>query len=174
MLNLEPPSWDELGSPIWVVSDADFKLACKGALLLAHPDKNTAHQELAARAFELVNKAVKSMTDRDTRDGILKLYVEKARLEERTNYVYQHPQAQLEADLETMVQQKKKRESLTHKHFDIYNQKINDKLAARAKRKKEERERKEAARQEVLTSSEDENVSTRKNKTRRKERRGAF
>jgi len=174
MLNLPVPSWDELGSPIWGVSEDDIKAACKKSQLLAHPDKNVAHEELAARVFELVNKAVKTMTDLDMRETALKQYVEKARLEERANFVYVHPQEHLESDLENLVKQKKNKEDLTNKHFDVYSQKIHDKLAARAKRKKEERERKEAALRVSSSSDDDAAANTKKIKARRREKRGAF
>lgn len=173
MLNLAVPGWDELGDPIWGVTDEELKAACKKCLLLAHPDKNVSQEELAARVFEVVNKAVKTLTDLDTRETVLRQYVEKARKEERANFVYVHPQAHLESDLQKFVDDKKKKETLTSKHFDIYTQRLSDKFAERAKRKQEDRERKAAALRDS-SSSDEEDRKKRAKARRRKDKRGAF
>jgi len=131
--------------------------------------------ELAARVFEVVNKAVKTLTDLDTRETVLRQYVEKARKEERANLVYAHPQEHLESDLQKIVEEKKKKETLTNKHFDIYTQKLSDKFANRVKRKQEDRERKAAALRDSSSSSEDEADKKKRLKMRRRrEKRGAF
>jgi len=173
ILDLPVPTWDELGSPVWVVTELEIKAACKRRLLLAHPDKNQAHQELAARAFEIVNKAVKTITDLDTRDTVLQQYVAKARQEAKQNFVYEHPQEHLEADLDNLVKEKRIKEDLTNKHFGIYKQKIQDKIAARTKRRQEEIERKKAL-DELASSSEDDAPAKVKKSKGRKQFRGVF
>ena len=47
VLGLPVPSWDELGAPLWPVSEQDVKNAFKTMSIVTHPDKNVKQAQQA-------------------------------------------------------------------------------------------------------------------------------
>jgi curved DNA-binding protein CbpA len=170
------PEWDELGAPVWLVSDAELKMAFKKMSILTHPDKNRDRAEEAQRAFESVQQAFASLSSVESRDTILLQFVARAREAEAQAKGYEAFGADNDQSLEQLVVLKRKQEALKKKQVEMYQQQVQQKMKERKKRQRDEEEQK--ARKKVVASSDSDSEDDRRRKKiqvkHKKHRRGVF
>jgi curved DNA-binding protein CbpA len=75
-LNVRRPDCDDLGRPVWDVSDAELNRAFRRASLRVHPDKNKA--EDARKAFDALGETQKLFKDPVKRAEVLRNAAEEA------------------------------------------------------------------------------------------------
>jgi hypothetical protein len=67
LLQLPAPDADELGRPVWEVTDSEISKAYRRLSVLVHPDKNPGPE--ARQAFEYLNQAYRELRDPEKRVG---------------------------------------------------------------------------------------------------------